>query len=70
MAAFKRNAELYPNSANVYNGLADYYEAAGQPELAKQNASKAVDLAARTNSSQLDEFKRHLERLTVGQAAQ
>lgn len=64
MAAFRRNTELYPNSANVYNSLADGCEATGQTELAKQNLSKAIELARKANSPQLAEFKQHLERLT------
>jgi tetratricopeptide (TPR) repeat protein len=65
MAAFRRNAELYPNSANVYNSLADGYEAAGQMEPAKQNVSKAIERATKANSAQSAEFKRHLDRLTA-----
>ena len=63
MAAFRRNVELYPRSANVYDSLADGFEAANQPGLALQNAQKAVEVATQTGDPLLPEFKRHLERL-------
>lgn len=66
LATFRRNAELYPDSANVYNSLGDCYEALGEPELAKQNISKSIELAARANSPQVSDFKEHLQRLTSG----
>jgi hypothetical protein len=63
LAAFKRNVQLYPNSANVYNSLADYYEAIGQVDAARQNVSKAIEIATSRSSPQLFEFKKHLELL-------
>jgi dienelactone hydrolase len=42
----KLNAMAYPDSANVYDSLADAYLADGQKELARQNASKALELLA------------------------
>src|SRR5262249_41970774 len=44
MTAFRRNVELYPQSANVYDSLADGLEAEGKPELAIENTQKAVEL--------------------------
>lgn len=41
---FKLNASAYPNSANVYDSLADAYVAEGQNDLALQNARKALEL--------------------------
>src|SRR5437660_6436221 len=41
IAAFKRNVELYPGSANVYDSLADGLEAAGNADVARQNVQKA-----------------------------
>ena len=64
LAAFRRNAELYPDSANVYNSLGDCYEALGEPELAKQSVSKSIELATKANSPQVSDFKEHLQRLT------
>jgi Flp pilus assembly protein TadD len=43
---FKLNATAYPNSPNTYDSLADSYVAAGQRDLARQSAQKALDLLA------------------------
>ena len=43
---FKLNAEAYPDSPNVYDSLADAYVAAGQKDLARQNAKRALELLA------------------------
>ncbi len=40
----KLNAEAYPNSPNVYDSLSDAYFAAGQRDLARENAKKALEL--------------------------
>jgi len=40
----KLNVQAYPNSPNVYDSLADAYLAAGQKELARQNAKRALEL--------------------------
>jgi uncharacterized protein len=47
VAAFRRNVELYPQSANPYDSLADGFEAAGKPDLAVQNVEKAVEVRRR-----------------------
>jgi predicted alpha/beta superfamily hydrolase len=65
LAAFRRNVELYPQSANTYDSLADGFEAAGKPDLAVQNVEKAVDLATQTGDPLLPAFRRHLERLVA-----
>ena len=65
IAAFKRNVELYPRSANVYDSLADGLEAQGKPDLALPNVQKAVDVATQTGDPLLPDFKRHLERLVA-----
>jgi Tfp pilus assembly protein PilF len=57
--------ELYPQSANVYDSLADGFEAAGQPDLAGQNVEKAVEVAAHTGDPLLQDFRKHLERLVA-----
>jgi tetratricopeptide (TPR) repeat protein len=41
---FKVNVAEYPNSANVYDSLADGYLADGQNDLARQNAKRALEL--------------------------
>lgn len=40
----KLNARAYPESANVYDSLADAYLADGQKDLARENAEKALKL--------------------------
>jgi len=70
MTAFKRNVELYPRSANVYDSLADCLEAAGRPDGAMENVLKAVEVATQTGDPLLPDFKKHLERLVAaGKAA-
>ena len=49
IAAFKRNVELYPESANVYDSLGEGLEAAGKYEDARENFEKAINLATKTN---------------------
>ncbi len=76
IAAFKRNVELYPRSANVYDSLADGLEAQGKPDLALENVQKAVEVATQTGDPLLPDFKKHLDRLvaagksTAGKAGQ
>ena len=65
LAAFRRNVELYPQSANPYDSLADGFEAAGKPDLAAQNVEQAVEVATRTGDPLLPEFRKHLERLVA-----
>jgi predicted alpha/beta superfamily hydrolase len=65
LAAFQRNVELYPQSANTYDSLADGFEAAGKPDLAVQNVEKAVDIATQTGDPLLPNFRKHRERLVA-----
>jgi predicted alpha/beta superfamily hydrolase len=69
LAAFQRNVELYPKSANVYDSLADGLEAAGKLELAHQNEEKAVALGTQTGDPLLPQFKQHLDKLDATVAA-
>jgi hypothetical protein len=64
LAAFQRNAELYPGSANVYDSLADAYEAGGKLDFAMQNVQKAVEIATHNGDPALSIFSVHLDRLT------
>jgi dienelactone hydrolase len=43
---FQMNVTAYPNSPNVYDSLGDAYLAAGQKDLARENAKKALELLA------------------------
>lgn len=65
IAVFQRNVELYPASANVYDSLGEGYENAGKFDLAMQNVQKAINLAVKTNDSNLDSFQDHLKRVTA-----
>jgi uncharacterized protein len=64
IAVFKHNVELYPGSANVYDSLADGYENVGKLDLALQNCQRAVEVGARTNDEEIDQFKDHLKHVT------
>jgi tetratricopeptide (TPR) repeat protein len=70
IAAFKRNVELYPGSANVYDSLADGLEGAGKADLARQNAEKAVAVGTTAGDPALPQFKQHLERLSAAAATE
>jgi tetratricopeptide (TPR) repeat protein len=65
IAVFKRNVELYPDSANVYDSLGEGLEAAGKYEEAKKNFEKAVEMATKSNDGRLPQFKQHVERVTA-----
>ncbi len=63
IAVLKRNVEVYPGSANVYDSLGDAYDGAGQFELARENYEKAVELAEATNHQFLAVYRTNLERI-------
>jgi len=51
---FKLNAELYPQSFNVYDSLAEAYMANGDKELAIANYKKSLELnPSNTNATQM-----------------
>lgn len=50
---FKKNAANYPNSANVYDSLAEAYEKNGQLKQAKENYEKAYQMAQIQGNTQL-----------------
>jgi predicted alpha/beta superfamily hydrolase len=60
---FKKNVEMYPKSANVYDSLGEGYEADGQLTLAAQNYKKAYERGLEINDPNLTIFKAHLERV-------
>ena len=49
IATFKTNVERYPNSANVYDSLAEAYEKGGRIELATPLYEKAQSLSRQYN---------------------
>ncbi len=57
LAILKFIAEAYPVSANAQDSLADAYVAAGQPELARASAKRALDLLPADPAAQ-DERRR------------
>ncbi|MCB0279676.1 MAG: hypothetical protein KDD94_09255, partial [Calditrichaeota bacterium] len=60
---FERNVKDYPESANVYDSLADALSADGQLERAKLNYYKAVEKAQSTNNPTGAIYKRKLDRI-------
>jgi predicted alpha/beta superfamily hydrolase len=63
IAVFKSNVERYPNSANVYDSLAEAYEKGGKLDLARPNYEKAVQLGAQNNDPNLQVYKTNFERV-------
>jgi hypothetical protein len=63
ITVFKRNVELYPQSANVYDSLGEGLEAAEKFDTAAQSFQKAIDLASKTSDENLPQFQQHLERV-------
>lgn len=51
------NAEAFPSSPNVYDSLGDVYVAAGDKDLARQNAKKALELLASDTTDPEDRRK-------------
>ncbi len=60
---FKKNVELYPESANVYDSLGEAYETISNNEMALKNYDKAFTIAKVTNHPFLTTFQRNLERI-------
>jgi len=65
LTAFRRNVELYPQSANAYDSLADGLEAAGKADLALKSVEKAVEVGNQSGDPLLPDFRKHLERLAT-----
>ena len=66
---FRRNAALYPESANVYDSLADALLARGDTASARTELARAVDVATRTGHPVLSESRAKLARLTESRQA-
>jgi len=54
MALFTLNADAFANSANVWDSLADAYEATGELAKAEEASRKALDLLARDTTTPAD----------------
>lgn len=63
VALFRRNVELYPESANVYDSLGDGLLALGDSAGARAQFEKAIEVAEQTGQSVLAESRRKLESL-------
>ena len=62
ISIFRYNAELYPDSANVYDSLGEALENAGCMEEAFSSYGKAVENAQKAKDKQLDVFTRNRDR--------
>lgn len=66
ISAFRKNAENYPNSANVYDSLAEAYEKNGQLKQAAENYEKAYRRAEANGETQLAQTaKANFERVSA-----
>jgi predicted alpha/beta superfamily hydrolase len=63
VAIFRRNVELYPGSANVYDSLSDALLAKGDTVGARAQLEKAIEVAKATGDPVLQESTRKLEAL-------
>ena len=61
---FKTNVERYPNSANVYDSLAEAYERTGKLELAAPLYEKAQTLGQQNQDPNLQVYKTNFERVS------
>ena len=64
IAIFKTNVERYPDSANVYDSLAEAYERSGRLELAAPLYDKAQTLGQRNQDPNLAVYKANFERVS------
>lgn len=62
IAAFKANVERYPQSANVYDSLAEAYEQSGRIDLAEPLYDKARTLGEQNGDPNTATFKANYER--------
>ncbi|MGH9908023.1 MAG: alpha/beta hydrolase-fold protein, partial [Pyrinomonadaceae bacterium] len=64
ITAFKWNVEKYPQSANVYDSLAEAYERGGQLDLAMPLYEKATILGQQNTDPNLALYKENFERVS------
>ena len=58
--AFRKNIELFPESANAYDSLGEALEQAGKLDEARDNYQQAVTRAEKTQDRNLPVFRQHL----------
>ncbi|SFE82782.1 alpha/beta hydrolase-fold protein [Spirosoma endophyticum] len=63
VVVFKRNAEQFPLSSNVYDSLGDAYQGAGHLNLAKRSYEKAYALGKQSNSPNLAAYRNNVEKI-------
>ncbi|MDQ3753890.1 MAG: alpha/beta hydrolase-fold protein [Acidobacteriota bacterium] len=63
IVAFKSNVERYPQSANVYDSLAEAYERGAKLDLARPNYEKAVALGKESSDPNLSIYQANLDRV-------
>jgi predicted alpha/beta superfamily hydrolase len=63
LKVFKSNVDRYPNSANVHDSLAEYYEKNGKLDLARPSYEKAVQVGTRIGDPNLPVYKTNFERV-------
>jgi tetratricopeptide (TPR) repeat protein len=64
IAVFRSNVKRYPNSANVYDSLAEAYEKTGKLDLAKENYERAVQLGGQNKDPNLPAYRINFERVS------
>lgn len=70
LTAFRRNIELHPGSANVYDSLGEGLEAAKKYSEATESFRKAVEVAKKNNDPKTSSFERHVDRALAEQKAE
>jgi predicted alpha/beta superfamily hydrolase len=64
IAVFKSNVERYPDSANVYDSLAEAYEKGGHLDMAKPLYEKAYTLGKRNKDPNVAVYKANFDRVS------
>jgi hypothetical protein len=62
IAAFKRNVELYPDSANVYDSLGEALEKSGRIDLAAESYARAAELGKKNGDPNTEVFEQNAAR--------
>jgi predicted alpha/beta superfamily hydrolase len=66
---FERNRDLYPQSANVYDSLAEAHENAGRLEDAAAGYQRAVEIGSASSDPATPIYQRNLDRVKAAAAA-
>jgi hypothetical protein len=61
---FRRNVELYPKSANVYDSLGEALEKAGRIDAARESYARAATLGEQVKDPNTNVYKANVERVT------